>query len=46
MSILDQRVSISNISLIVLRRLLIIKDDKIKINKLNIYYKDYINLKN
>ncbi len=46
MSILDQRVSILSINLLVLRRLLIIKDNKIKINKSNIYYKDYIDLKN
>ena len=46
MSILDQRVSILSINLLVLRRLLIIKDNKIKINKSNIYYKDYIDLEN
>jgi hypothetical protein len=46
MSILDQRVSISNISLTTLRRLSINKDDKIRTNKLNIYYKNRIDLKN
>ena len=46
MSILDQRVSILSINLLVLRRLSIIKNDKIKINKLNIYYKDCIDLEN
>ncbi len=49
MSILDQCVFILNISLLILRQLLIIRDNKIKINKinkLNIYYKDCINLKN
>jgi len=46
MSILDQRVFISNTSLLTLRQLSIIKNDKIKINKLNIYYKDCIDLKN
>ncbi len=45
MSILNQRVSILSTSSLISRRLLIIKDDKIKINKLDIYYKDYINLK-
>ena len=46
MSILDQRASIPSTSLLVLRRLSIIRDDKIKINKLNIYYKDRIGLEN
>ncbi len=46
MFILDQRIFILNINLLVLRQLLIIKNNKIKINKLNIYYKDYISLKN
>ncbi len=46
MFILDQRAFILSTSLLILRRLLIIRDDKIKINKLNIYYKDYIDLKN
>jgi len=46
MFILDQRVSILSTSLLVLRQLLIIRDDKIRINKSNIYYKDCINLKN
>ncbi len=46
MSILNQRVSISNISSLALRRLSIDKDNKIRINKPNIYYEDRINLKN
>ncbi len=46
MFILDQRVSILSTSLLALRQLSIIKDDKIKINKLDIYYKDCIDLKN
>jgi len=41
MSILDQRASIPSTSLLVLRRLSIIRDDK-----LNIYYKDRIDLEN
>jgi len=45
MFILDQRVSISNTSLLASRRLSIDKDNKIKINKPNIYYEDRINLK-
>jgi len=46
MFILNQRVFISNINLLVLCQLLIIKDNKIKINKFDIYYKDCIDLKN
>jgi len=46
MSILDQHVFILSISLLILRQLSIIKDDKIRINKSNIYYEDYIDLKN
>ncbi len=46
MSILGQRVSILSISSSILRQLLIIKDDKIRINKLDIYYEDRINLEN
>jgi len=45
MFILNQSASILNTSSLVLRRLLIIKDDKIRINKSNIYYEDRINLK-
>ncbi len=46
MFILNQRVFISNNSLIALRRFSINKNDKIKINKSNVYYEDRINLKN
>ena len=46
MFVLDQRASILSNSLTTLRRFSINKDDKIKINKLNVYYKDRINLKN
>ncbi len=46
MFVLDQRVSISNISLLISRRLLIIRDDKIRINKFDIYYEDRIDLEN
>jgi len=46
MSILGQRVSISSTSLLALRQLLIMRNDKIKINKLDIYYEDCIDLKN
>ncbi len=46
MFVLNQRAFILNTSLLTLRRLLIIKDNKIKINKLDIYYKDCIDLKN
>jgi len=46
MFILNQCVFILNTSLLVLRRLSIIKNDKIKINKLDIYYEDRINLEN
>ena len=46
MFVLDQRVSISSTSLITLRWLSINKDDKIRINKSNVYYEDQIDLKN
>jgi len=46
MFILDQRVSISNTSSLASRRFFIEKNDKIKINKPNIYYEDRIDLKN
>ncbi len=45
MSILDQRVSILNTSSSTSRQLLIMKNDKIRINKLSIYYEDRIDLK-
>jgi len=44
MFVLNQCASILNINLLTLRRSSIIKDDKIKINKLDIYYEDRINL--
>jgi hypothetical protein len=46
MSILDQRASISSISLIASRRPSINEDDKIRINKPNVYHKERIDLKN
>jgi len=46
MSVLDQRVSISSTSLLASRRPSIDKDDKIRINKLDVYHKDRIDLKN
>jgi len=46
MFILDQCVFILSISLSILRQSLIMKDDKIRINKSNIYYKDRIDLEN
>jgi len=46
MCILDQRASILSTSLLASRQLLNIRDDKIKINKLDIYYEDRIDLKN
>jgi hypothetical protein len=46
MSILDQRAFILNTSLIVSRRLFVNEDDKIRINKLDVYHKDRIDLKN
>jgi len=46
MSILDQRVSISNTSSLASRRLSIDKNNKIRINKSNIYYEDRIDLEN
>jgi len=46
MFILGQRASISNTSSIALRRLSIDEDDKIRINKSNVYYEDRIDLKN
>ncbi len=44
MFVLSQRVSILSTSLLASRRSSIIKNDKIKINKPNIYYKDCIDL--
>jgi len=46
MFVLNQRVSILNNNLTTLRRLSIKENDKIKINKLDVYYEDCINLKN
>jgi len=46
MFILDQCVSILNTNLLTSRRFSINKNDKIKINKSNIYYEDRIDLKN
>ncbi len=46
MFILDQCVSISNTSLIALRQFFINEDNKIRINKSNVYYEDRIDLKN
>jgi len=40
MFVLDQRVSILSISLLVLYQLLISEDNKIRINKSNVYYED------
>jgi len=46
MFILDQRAPIPNTNSLISRQSLIMKDDKIRINKPNIYYKDRIDLKN
>ncbi len=46
MFVLSQRVSISSNSLIALCRFFVNKDDKIKINKLDVYHEDRIGLKN
>jgi len=46
MFVLDQHVSILNTSLIALRRSTFNEDNKIKINKSNVYYEDCIGLKN
>ncbi len=46
MFILDQRVSILSTSLITSRRLFIDRNDKIRINKSNVYYEEQIDLKN
>jgi len=46
MFVLDQRISIPSNSLTTLRQLFIDKNDKIRINKSNVYYKDRIDLKN
>jgi len=46
MFVLNQRVSISNNSSIALRQLFIDKDNKIKINKSNVYHENCIDLKN
>jgi len=44
MSILGQRVSIPSTSSLALRQSSIMKDDKIRINKLDIYHEDRIDL--
>ena len=46
MFISSQRVSTSNISSIALRQLFVNEDDKIRINKFNVYYEDRIGSKN
>jgi len=46
MFVLNQRVSILNTSSLASRRFFIKRDDKIRINKSNIYHKDRISLKN
>jgi len=46
MSILGQRASTLSTSLLASRRLLIIRNDKIRINKSNIYHEDRIDLEN
>jgi len=46
MFVLNQRAFILNISSLTFRRLFINEDNKIRINKFNIYHKDRINLKN
>jgi len=46
MSVSGQRASISSISLTASRRLSNDEDDKIKINKFDVYYEDRIDLKN
>ncbi len=46
MSVLDQRVSTSSTSSLASRRFSIDEDDKIRINKSDVYYKDRIGLKN
>ncbi len=46
MFVLNQRVSILNNSLITSRRLSINEDDKIRVNKSNVYYEDRIGLEN
>ena len=46
MFVLSQRVFILSISSTTSRRFSIDKDDKIRINKLNVYYEDRIDLEN
>jgi hypothetical protein len=46
MSVLGQRASISSTSLLASRRHSNDEDDKIRINKLDVYHKDQIGLKN
>ena len=45
MFVSSQRVSISSISSLALRQLFIDKDDKIKINKFDVYHEDRVDLK-
>ncbi len=46
MFVLDQRISISNNSSIAFRQLFIDENNKIKINKFDVYYEDCIDLEN
>jgi hypothetical protein len=46
MFVSGQRASILSISLLASRQLSNMKDDKIRINKLDVYHEDYIGLKN
>jgi len=46
MFVLDQRVSIPSTSSLASRQLSNMRDDKIKINKLDVYHEDRIGLKN
>jgi len=46
MFVSDQRASISSSNLTASRRLSVNEDDKIRINKLDVYYEDRIDLKN
>jgi hypothetical protein len=46
MFVLNQRVSILSTNLLALRQLTFSENNKIKINKSNVYYEDRIDLKN
>jgi len=46
MSVLKQRASILNTSSLASRRFSVDENDKIRINKLDVYYEDRIDLKN